>query len=80
MKATSILVSRMMFHITVLRLRPQEREEGTLAHLFQWLFLNMLRVRFSNSGFLRVRNLAQTKTKHPLQSQTAFLELALLQG
>lgn len=51
MKAKNTLVSGMMFHITVLHLRPRERKEGTVAHLFQWLFLNMLRVRFSNSGF-----------------------------
>lgn len=70
MKAKNILVSRMMFHITVLSPRPQERKEGTLAHLFQWLFLNMPRVRFSNLGFLKI--LAQGKSQ--LQSQIAFFQ------
>lgn len=62
MRAQSILVSRMMFHITVLTPGPQERKEGTLAQLFQWLLLNVLRLRFSDSGFLRVKVLAQTKS------------------
>ena len=50
MKAKSVLVSRRMFHTTVLSQTPGDGE-GTVAQLFRWLFFSMLRDRFSNSAF-----------------------------
>lgn len=55
-------------------LHPKRGKRETLVHLFQWLFLNLLRVKISNSGFLRVKILAKVESQ--LQSQIAFVRIS----